>query len=788
MEFNLNNFKERVLTLDSIGLMYILVIGGLCHVLQIPEIVKGLLALPSLLIFYYLLGKSVLYGFEKLFNKESFLLTLNRLDIVSKFIFFWFFGFFAFAFLIVTLDLLGYYFLGARSILKYLPVLVLLFMFLYIWFKLKETSVYILKEQISKNINEICVLGITKKELSLFLLFTIGVVSIAKVFIPFPSLGPSFGIPSTSFLQSYRLIEAGFLGTVMGRLGDYGFLWLSMAFFNIKQLTLQWVGNYFLFFIHMFGMYLLAYVISKNKALSLLAAIFGTIFIGITAAYGHGMINGITGYNILTTTFPFVLFFIYKNFDFIKRKTMGGDLKLSFVTGILGICIFLISIAYSAFDISVSEIRPIFFAILLCFVVITMFYKRDILLAFLFIYFWATYLIHSSEWMLFSFILILYYLVLRIMEWKENGQYMDLYYISVGFVIFTFLFFIFQWVGIINFENNAVFSEYALKFQGYSTIDFSWKMDALEKWSNPILLILAGMGSLFVLLYNRYGDIPLVIGFAFVVFLYILPEGTTYRFSQGLAPFVGYLSALAIITIGGIFRHYSKSLVILLFVVVLVVTSLNPIYSHHKPYGGYPVGNPQLADYEYNAAEWMKYNIPENVGIVSDQFTTFTMVPLSNKILFFASGMGNLKYTSNITQEKNRIIIEDIFNAKNSETAYENTRKLKNMPVHWFGEAEYLSIKSKSDPSFKNLSFVIILTGRTEKWMDAAEYSLKNKGTFPNTINAYSLTGVRANSNYLKIFTNATYFTQLYNDSSNIYIFGVNPEPGVPFKDMNASG
>ena len=56
MEFNLNKFKERILTIDSIGLMYILVVGGLCHILLVPEIIKGFLALPGFLIIPYLVG------------------------------------------------------------------------------------------------------------------------------------------------------------------------------------------------------------------------------------------------------------------------------------------------------------------------------------------------------------------------------------------------------------------------------------------------------------------------------------------------------------------------------------------------------------------------------------------------------------------------------------------------------------------------------------------------------------------------------------------------------------
>ncbi len=49
----------------------------------------------------------------------------------------------------------------------------------------------------------------------------------------------------------------------------------------------------------------------------------------------------------------------------------------------------------------------------------------------------------------------------------------------------------------------------------------------------------------------------------------------------------------------------------------------------------------------------------------------------------------------------------------------------------------------------------------------------------------YSLHGVDSDSKYLAIFNNTHYFTLLYKDANDIYIFGVNPEPGIPFKIQN---
>ncbi len=86
MSFDMNKFKEKVFTLDSIGLLYILVVGSLCYILPIPEMVKAFLALPGLLIMPYLLGKTTSILIEK------FLRIDLGLDTVSSFIMYWCIG------------------------------------------------------------------------------------------------------------------------------------------------------------------------------------------------------------------------------------------------------------------------------------------------------------------------------------------------------------------------------------------------------------------------------------------------------------------------------------------------------------------------------------------------------------------------------------------------------------------------------------------------------------------------------------------------------------------------
>ena len=74
------------ISLSLIGLLYILVVGGLCHLMSIPPLVKAVLALPALLIIPYLVGKSIFLPIRKFLDIEF------NFDVVSNFIINWCMG------------------------------------------------------------------------------------------------------------------------------------------------------------------------------------------------------------------------------------------------------------------------------------------------------------------------------------------------------------------------------------------------------------------------------------------------------------------------------------------------------------------------------------------------------------------------------------------------------------------------------------------------------------------------------------------------------------------------
>ncbi len=82
----MNKIKEKILEIETLGLLYILVVGSLCYILPIPEMVKAFLALSGLLIMPYLLGKTTSILIEK------FLRIDLGLDKVSSFIMYWCIG------------------------------------------------------------------------------------------------------------------------------------------------------------------------------------------------------------------------------------------------------------------------------------------------------------------------------------------------------------------------------------------------------------------------------------------------------------------------------------------------------------------------------------------------------------------------------------------------------------------------------------------------------------------------------------------------------------------------
>ncbi|CEG13883.1 membrane hypothetical protein [groundwater metagenome] len=786
MSFDINKFKEKLITIDSIGLLYILAVGGLCHILPIPEIIKGFLSLPSLLIFYYLFGKGTLHFISKTFNNRDFLSILKKIDIISQFIFFWLLGYFIITFLLYLLNAmsqvlifeLGVFFIQ-DYILKHLFLYVFLLISLYVVITLKYNN-YNLKENKYKDVN---VPMFSSKILFFVMIFSVTIVSVSNIFIPFPYIGPLYISVAQDEHTSTVLLKEGYLalGT---RYATVQFVSIGNIFFNLEPLTLNWVAPYMLFFLIVVGIWLFSYSISKNKYISLWASLFGSLF--VISIVDLPLITLFKGNVFFIVLLPYMLFFINNNLYFVKSNTLKKELDLIIPISIFIILYLFLAIIYTSGNFEMSTyiilLKYVFLLIMmLILILVGMFYKKDLIFTFLLLSF-ITFTFHSQEFLLFICIVISYYFVYKII--KLNLPYF--HYLIIFFVFLCFLFFILQYLGVMDISNIKNFTINVVGDVGseQENSKFISKFNFLEERTNNVIWFFAMIGLIFVIIY-RQKDIIVVFMLSFCIFLYFLPDFSTTRIEKFFYPFVGYFAGISFFYIHKLFnKKYVLPFILLTVICLLLISSLSVLESDIQLPPGYSY-YPKFADYEYNACTWMKNNLSENTFLVTDRFSYFTMSPLSQKIYFMPLDMtSSMGGTDEYDKEKWRLI-KEIFYSKNSEEAYNNSKKLEKMSVVEEISKNYVNIKTIKDPKFKDFSSVIVITGRTINAFDGTE-NLENQNILPIEW-YYSLNKINPGSKYLKIFSDQKYFTLLHNNSDYLYIFGVNSEPGIPFQLKNNS-
>jgi len=794
MELNLNKFKERALTIDSIALIYILVVGGLCHILQIPEIVKGFLALPSLLIFYYLFGKSMLHLTSKTLNNYGFLLKLKGLDAISQLIFFWLFGFFMitiFIYLLNATSNLLIFKLGIFFIQDYVLKYVFLYSFLFILFHELlglESGAPNLSENRKIKIPNANNLAIDSKTILFFILFSISIVTTSHIFMPFPYIGELYLSVSLDEHISTQLLYEGYITPSYPRLAGVEFNSIGHVFFDLDLLTLNWVAPYLLFFLYVIGSYLLFCSISKNRFVSLSGSLVGSLFVASIVDWSGVMLY--KGNMFFVVLLPFVLFFIH-NSSFIKDSTPKKEFHILVIVGIIFTIIVLVLNLFfllKSGDISPHVLKYFVTSIwLLGLAAFGIFYKKELLFTFLIISF-GTLFFHAEEFALFGAVVILCWLGILIIKLKLHHYQ----YLLIFFIFLCFLFFIAQYFNIVNFTDGRLFNT-IINFYGYSEYQhtFDDNFNIIKNHTNIIIWLFAIISSGFILTYtlvneqkqkNMMGGF-MVFMFAFLTCIYFLPDISFARIEKFIPLFVGYIIGTGIFYTYRILNEKHISLFgVSILILIIFITSVSTLYQNIQPPAGYSY-YPKFADYEYDACDWMKNNLQKNIILITDRFSYITMVPLSQKIYFLPLDMNSNMSETNEYNRNKWMLIKEIFYNENSTYAYNNIKKLERMPVKYSGGKYYVAMKTIKDPKFKDFSSVVVISGRTIKAFDNTEKT-KNQNTLPIEWH-YSLDKINNESRYLKTFNDEKYFTLLYNNSDYIYIFGVNPEPGILFKIQN---
>jgi len=164
-----------------------------------------------------------------------------------------------------------------------------------------------------------------------------------------------------------------------------------------------------------------------------------------------------------------------------------------------------------------------------------------------------------------------------------------------------------------------------------------------------------------------------------------------------------------------------------------------------------------VADYEWEAAEWIRNNLPENIAIVSDYETIMILTPLGNKMWVTAKGMDIRDISRNEEcKQVMQIIKYEILKSNSSESAYLAIQKLRSL-IH-VQERSYMSYIGM-DPN--ELDFIVVVSSRTVKWIEQEGIT-----------DVFEPQYFDVDPKYLQVF-NAKHFKLLYMIDSKLYIFKV---------------
>jgi len=777
MKINLNKFKERALTIDAIGLLYILVVGSLCYILPIPEIVKGFFAVPASFFFYYLLGSTFYFIVVlKLFKKD--LLELKRRDIFSNVIFLFFLGFIIWIFIINFLNFLNFIlfrFLNIIFVQEYIMRFILIYLFIFIF----TVNIFWINYT-GARINELRSLFIRNKVvIIIFILLSIGLFLIANYHIPVGSLRFGFASPSDQYYSVTQWIDSGYY--INSRIFESSLVYIGTFFFNLElnttnPLIYSWMAPFFVMLLALIGIYLWVYILTNNKVFSVIAIIMGGLCFGTTVEAGNSILITFKGNYIFPVVLLFLFFFVHKNME--TKEKLQKNIFLPFLVLCLVLFIIGMWLTYVRVDPLVGFFRRFMFTVLIllfAFLLLKSHYKEKINLI-LIIFLFSSLFFHASEFPFFVGIILLYYMLLKI-NFEEKSK--TFYFVIIGIIFLNLITIYFLLNNTSNFHFNfdpsgSYASEYSI----------NWKIDALRYYfvDNDIVFGTIILGYISLLVYQltnfKKKYLPIIGVFAFCMFIYFFPEGLTYRIEKFIKPFFVFMIVFFLYQVKEFYkRRYSANqfykgfILVLMFLAIFYISFylFDPFYNQSKVYSNLPTKT-IFANYEYTACTWMRTNLSENTVILSDWMTNFGMTLLCKKSTFIRPDMSNLLTSPPDGRDKWLIVKNEIFGANNSEEAYRGIKKLSKMPDEGLLPEYYVETMSLKNPEFAKPQFVIVLTDRTINWLDS---DCPKGYIIPPMKLLYSLEKIDLNSKYVQLFENNAYFNLIYNDGDYIHIYAV---------------
>lgn len=722
-------------TWNQILILYLVIVITLCNVLPIPEVVRGIMAIPAFLIIPYLFGHIILTIFKKYLNFS-----------LSKF-----------SYIFISFSV-GFIFIPLIAFLLY--TFHLFNITAYSFFVLLILLAYFIKSKKYDEITEYGKINMISMHCILFLFTFLVAVLYIYTYKPFPFIF-NVDIPAhisiTYLLKDYNYFYYG---------GNYySILHVHLAnisvLFKVDVYTLWWCKIVFLGpFLALLGFYILCLNIFRDKKVYILA------FLPLLFTF-TGLFFSILPRFFALIFFMFTILIIEK--EFVPTYSKIKLKNLSILLPLFLFLSFLIFQFFSEFALTKLKLTTytnigawmsiLFFVIFILPIVLKkIFNMQSENFKILFLITIIMLLLYCSHFMMAMLIfpLVLLYIILRYLS-EKNFKIVRILCILI--VLFLLVIILLQDYGIHNFQVT-----YKQVPAYYFSQEFPDKMNFLKYnfWVYPLFLILL-IGILFGIFDNKYKKIfpPLIIIivglFAFHLFVRAYGGDRALDFAS---PIVCMLIGYTLIRILPFYLHNKNKIKIVIIAVCVMILVANVIYNVQSALEkriSECQGNKGIVTIEeYKAGKWMQTHLSKETVIISDPRTMMNV-----------GASSELRYVDMLTypmlMRKRDTLVFNTLSLSDAHKIY----TILSDPITWQRNVT-MGLGVQGYP--KN-SFVIVITPTTVVWL--------NRGPMWYPSMDYSL--LKNYINPFNPFLNTTYFTLLYNDSDKLYIFGVNPKPGVPF-------
>lgn len=734
------------LLLRIIGLIYFFSLVIFSHIFLISDLVKGILSLSLFLILPILLGESLLFTLKPLTSIE---LNLNK---SSNAIIHWCFGLISLTVVALVMDAL--YIFNANIYLAFISLGILIHI-PFVGIKRYKDIKPPLDNPFKKGGNFIY-----------FILFFVGLLFTGFIthFSPFPLLPDLDQATHSSFILT--ISEDNNVPNLIGYLPTFHLLY-SLIITHLNgygaSFSILWFMRFLFYPLYTVGMYLFCYQISKKKALSFLCATISLWF--VSSSDYHLLLTNTAPKTLVSLVFPFLLFLTHKGVsykEFFNRQISSKNVFLFFLLSTTFIFLIFVTNFLSYMIRGATILILLFIGIAYFSLGMYLFKKeREIKQNFILLLLIASTLlfIHTPMGLLATLSIIILVFIPYALSLSPKITKILIY----ACVLFVCLFIILQHNGLISFLGKGI-----NLYNRNTPESFLFKYNELLLSYSSFVLSLFIIGIVIAAHEQKDKEMPFVLAITIISFIYFLPINSITRIFFVASPFIAYFSMYSIMKLHGLFSYNRKKshrnfLTMFFFALIITLLAINIISPLINKIEFLRSNSPThyftlFEKNEYDAARWVSSNTPKDSIILSDLSSHNLISGISNRPYSWQPEVFALLGGPEIKD----FLLEEDTNLAYYKLPYILSLESINCPQSKFNPK--ILCESRN---IKDNNILIILTGRTSYWLST------------NSIDIYPRKFEKFNG--LNKFFNETYFTLLYNDNDQIYIFGVNPEPGIPF-------